>query len=136
MRNPADFSRVLIRDESKRILCICMPKFVRRWVLPGGKIEPHETPIQCAIREVKEELNLDIKNVRKVLRWEYDFKYDGDKEVGHFYFATADMNNMHIREEEKEKLSEVRFFSEQEILADPDVFHVAIPKIIRKQRCQ
>lgn len=27
---------------------------------PGGKIEPHETPLQCAIRETKEEINFDL----------------------------------------------------------------------------
>lgn len=27
---------------------------------PGGKIEPNETPLQCAIRETKEEINLDL----------------------------------------------------------------------------
>lgn len=32
-----------------------------RWGLFGGSIEKEETPIQALIREVKEELNLDLK---------------------------------------------------------------------------
>lgn len=32
------------------------------WCLPGGKQEYNETIYECAIREVKEETNLDIKN--------------------------------------------------------------------------
>ncbi|MEO0851978.1 MAG: A/G-specific adenine glycosylase [Cyanobacteria bacterium J06648_11] len=33
------------------------------WEFPGGKIEPHETPAQCAVREVKEEIGIDVEFV-------------------------------------------------------------------------
>lgn len=33
------------------------------WALPGGKQEFNETILECAIREVKEETNLDIDNL-------------------------------------------------------------------------
>ncbi|XYI01412.1 NUDIX hydrolase [Sorangium sp. So ce1128] len=37
------------------------PPFVGMWVAPGGKIEPHEAPWECAVREVKEEATLGIE---------------------------------------------------------------------------
>jgi 8-oxo-dGTP diphosphatase len=31
-----------------------------KWEFPGGKIEPNETAQECLIREIKEELNVEI----------------------------------------------------------------------------
>ncbi|WDE96996.1 NUDIX domain-containing protein [Lentisphaera profundi] len=36
-------------------------KKLQRWLPPGGCIESHETPDQAAIREVKEEVGIDIE---------------------------------------------------------------------------
>jgi 8-oxo-dGTP diphosphatase len=33
------------------------------WVLPGGYIEEHESPEQCIIREIKEELGIELQKV-------------------------------------------------------------------------
>lgn len=35
-----------------------------KWALPGGKIEPNESPLSAAIRETKEETTLDVRKLK------------------------------------------------------------------------
>lgn len=36
------------------------------WEFPGGKMEPNETVEECIIRECKEEINVEVKPIRKI----------------------------------------------------------------------
>ena len=48
--------RILISKRSENKF---MPGY---WEFPGGKLEGGETPEQCLIREIKEEINIDLEN--------------------------------------------------------------------------
>jgi 8-oxo-dGTP diphosphatase len=52
-------AHVLMRDVEGRIL-LCDTAFKDDWELPGGIVEPGEPPREGAIREVREELGLDL----------------------------------------------------------------------------
>ena len=51
-------AHVLIRDDEGRVL-LCETQFKVDWELPGGIVEPGESPRLGAIREVREELGVD-----------------------------------------------------------------------------
>jgi acetyl-CoA carboxylase carboxyl transferase subunit beta len=46
------------------------PPLAGRWTLPGGKVEPGETPAEAIVREVREETGLDVTVLRHLERME------------------------------------------------------------------
>jgi 8-oxo-dGTP diphosphatase len=45
----------------------------RLWEFPGGKIEPGETPEQAGIRELSEELGINLNHIEDLITLEYAF---------------------------------------------------------------
>lgn len=48
-------------------------EFINMWEFPGGKIEPGETKKQALVREIKEELNIEINVDKFALDIEYQY---------------------------------------------------------------
>lgn len=97
------------------------------WIPPGGHIDQNETPDNAVIREIKEELNLDIKilnennlpvvdKVKENLATPFhvDLHSVGDHDhVGFYYIAEVDgLDN--IEKSEKE-IDDYKWFTEGEI---------------------
>ena len=57
MARPRVAAGVLIHDDQGRILMV-KPTYKDGWDIPGGYVEPDESPAQAAEREVEEELGL------------------------------------------------------------------------------
>lgn len=57
----------IIKDDTNKILLIHRidPRY-RQWEIPGGKVEPDESTQQTAIRELKEELGVEVKLIRSM----------------------------------------------------------------------
>lgn len=49
----------LLRNEDGEIL-LCELTYKADWDLPGGVVDPHESPAACVVREVEEELSLGV----------------------------------------------------------------------------
>ena len=60
--------------------------FGGKWEFPGGKLEPAESPEECIIREIREELGISLKNLQPFLV--EDHQYPNGKNFRlHFYFC-------------------------------------------------
>jgi 8-oxo-dGTP pyrophosphatase MutT (NUDIX family) len=78
---------VLLFNEKKELL-IVKPNYRNDWLLPGGIVEENESPKTAAIRELKEEIGLNI-NADKLEFAGVDYKSRKDigGEMVHFIFS-------------------------------------------------
>ncbi|KAB3526358.1 (deoxy)nucleoside triphosphate pyrophosphohydrolase [Alkaliphilus serpentinus] len=59
-----DVAAIILENESKEVLIARRRKGIAMeglWEFPGGKIEEGESPQDCLVRELKEEMELDIE---------------------------------------------------------------------------
>jgi 8-oxo-dGTP diphosphatase len=78
MSRPRVAAGALFFDAQGRVLLV-KPTYKDGWEIPGGYVEPGETPIEACEREIKEELGLDRKIERLlVVDWAPSTK-EGDK---------------------------------------------------------
>lgn len=79
------------------------------WCPPGGKLEMREDPLECAIRETREETGIEITNVRFM-----GITSDVWPEVGTHYVTisyVADWKEGEARVMEPDKFEEWQWFS-------------------------
>jgi ADP-ribose pyrophosphatase YjhB (NUDIX family) len=78
MAHPRVAAGALFFDDQDRVLLV-KPTYKAGWDVPGGYVEPGETPVEACQREVKEELGLDRQVGRLlVVDWAPSDK-EGDK---------------------------------------------------------
>ena len=100
--NPQRHVLLFLRDDLPHI------PYPNTWDVPGGHVEPGETPDECIVREMKEEMGLDLKGF--VL---FCVKEFSDR-VEYTFWKTADLNIADISLQEGQRL---RWFSEEEAKA-------------------
>lgn len=74
---------VFVIDKDKVLLFYRLKNGQGYYAVPGGGVEPNETPEQAAMRELKEETNLDITLGKKI----GEFEADGNHQ--YFYIAKS-----------------------------------------------
>ncbi|MCZ7420587.1 NUDIX hydrolase [Verrucosispora sp. WMMA2121] len=50
---------IILRDKASRVLLVS-PTYKDVWEIPGGMVEPDESPADACVREVREELGLSV----------------------------------------------------------------------------
>lgn len=87
---PDDHATLLFVEDAERVLLIRKKRGLGAGKIngPGGRLEPGETPLQCAIREVQEELC--ITPLEPSHRGEHQFHFvDGYKLYVHVFLSGA-----------------------------------------------
>lgn len=76
-QQPVQVCAAVIIDQDK-VLITLRPegkRFGGFWEFPGGKVDPGETPRQALVRELKEELDIEVKidDIFKTVNHRYDW---------------------------------------------------------------
>ena len=64
-----DVTCALIIDDKNRLFAAQRSETMAlplKWELPGGKIEQNESPEDCIVREIHEEINIKIKIIKSI----------------------------------------------------------------------
>lgn len=116
--------RVIVLDNENRILMVRQHHQERHvWTVPGGGIEPGETSMDAAVREVKEETGLDVAIGRMLWHVEQLLEGKGPRFVN-IFLATVIGGSPALgsdpeRSDDEQVIEEVRFMSKAE-LAETD----------------
>lgn len=106
-------SCVIIQNKNKQYLLVYNKKY-NGWTFPGGKLELNETPEAAAKREVFEETNLLIQDLKQTGE-SFLLNIDNDWWKCHIYQAGKYSGKLQAKEKEKGLVIETKFFSEEEM---------------------
>lgn len=108
----------IIPDKSGKILLLHRQKGLKdQWETPGGKLEAGETPGQAAVREVKEEIGVQVELIKPL--GENDFA-ENDQSY-HYHWFQAKITAGHPSIQEPQTFTELKYFTWDQIAAMHDL---------------
>jgi 8-oxo-dGTP diphosphatase len=115
-------------DRDGRVLIAQRPPgkaLAGRWEFPGGKLEPGEDPLDGLVRELREELGIDVRRAHRLLRYRHD--YPGRTVELDFWNVTDWTGTPHGREGQALKWVRPADLSHEDILeADAPMIEVLL----------
>jgi 8-oxo-dGTP diphosphatase len=112
MATPRMAAGVLFRDRHGRVLLV-KPSYKEGWDIPGGYVEPGESPKHAARREVLEELGIEPSIGRLlVIDWAPG-PNEGDKVL--FIFDGGRLDETHLSSPAPDEIKDIRFWDSADL---------------------
>ena len=101
MKNIEVSSAIIVKDNKIFVTQRGYGDFKDKWEFPGGKLEKGESGEDCIVREIKEELDADIKVIRFLNTIEYT--YPAFHLIMHNYICELKNSHLSLLEHEAAK---------------------------------
>jgi mutator protein MutT len=99
---------IILKDEQILLFRRVKEEWGEYWVFPGGGVESNETPEQAMIREIQEELSLQVTEYELLFEVFNDFtmnqQYPPRQE--YYYLVTGFVGDVRLGGEEADRISE------------------------------
>jgi len=135
---PRQAGRAILRDDQDRVLLIhfLLPN-MRFWATPGGGVEPGEKLLEAAIREVREELGIEVALGGPVHRAVGVFEFEGEliENTDHFFIGrwSGTPRLIGASQSESAALTEARWWTLEEVEAAKDpIFPRDLAELLRR----
>lgn len=109
---PRTYGVKCVVEYNGKLLLIRNSYGVHGWTFPGGGVKRNESSEQAAIREVKEEVGLDISNPLKI--GEYQSNYEHKRDTVYCFLAKVSKPNVTI---DANEIAQAQWFLPNEIPA-------------------
>lgn len=128
MADESDIAGVIIQNEAGEFLLVqeTNPRFRGLWGFPGGHIDEGETPQQAAIREAREEVDVEVE----LLDPEHPLMFDLQDSGLKYYAYRARIKSGEPRNDPKE-IMDFKWASLEEILRMADDSKTRDPMILK-----
>ncbi|HEY3534608.1 MAG TPA: NUDIX hydrolase [Pedococcus sp.] len=105
----------VLRDAAGRVL-LCELTYKREWDLPGGVVDPSESPADCVAREIREELGIEVR-VRGLLavNWLPPWRGWSDATAFIFDLGVADDGLIERTALERREIRDLHWVTEEEL---------------------
>ncbi len=102
----------------KKELLILKPDYKDRWLIPGGSSDENESPLHCAIRETKEEIGLDVSELRLVgVYYAHQHGVYSDSLKFLFYGGILEDTEISQIKLQREEIEEINFVSPEKAIS-------------------
>jgi 8-oxo-dGTP diphosphatase len=91
-----------------------MSEHALKWEFPGGKLQQKETAEQCIVREIKEELNVEIKIIKRLCPVDYNYGFRHIQLLP--FFCTIGSGEIKLTEHKEMRWISLKQFKEIDLL--------------------
>ncbi len=130
------FCAALALIENGKVLMATRPdgkEFSGLWEFPGGKLEPNETPEDALVREIKEELEIELDK-KELIPYRFSSLNFGEKHITMLlYLCTKHKGNINPKEQQKYDFKDLNSLNKLKVPPLDEGLLIDIKKIMSKQ---